>query len=418
MSKKMRKIKKQTDGEPFKISACMMVKDESVNIDRCLRSIRNVVDEIVVVDTGSTDNTVEICEKYGAKIFHHTWEDNFSLHRNQSMDYATGDWLLIIDADEELILDNASRAYLRKQLKKVPENIDGVALLFKDIQKGQVVMQFNTTRFFKKDKVKYEGIVHNQPIMSSGKVAAFMENVFINHYGYDLTVEEKEAKTQRTLKLLEKRLENDDTDHLAYFYMMQLFSDNRRYAEAVESGEKYMSLAATANDDKLFMDAIYYCMVRNYIYLEDVEKTKWWLTEGIKALPDDLDLAMGLVEFGSWQRRGDYLVSGANKFIELYEKYEQNSMLRGNRFIYSFTPEGKAFCLFHLSAFNIAQAVNSLNSLKIILDTVKIEYAKGMRKDMQRLITATKLDRISNLFEKESGIISDISALSAVAGGR
>jgi len=93
-------------------------------------------------------------------------------------------------------------------------------------------------------------------------------------------------------------------------------------------------------------------------------------------------------------------------------------MLRGNRFIYSFTPEGKAFCLFHLSAFNIAQAVNSLNSLKIILDTVKIEYAKGMRKDMQRLITATKLDRISNLFEKESGIISDISALSAVAGGR
>ena len=85
------------------ISACMMVKNEEAFLPRCLESIKDVVDEIIVVDTGSTDRTAEIAKSYGAKVYHHPWENNFSKHRNQSISYATGDWIFILDGDEEVI---------------------------------------------------------------------------------------------------------------------------------------------------------------------------------------------------------------------------------------------------------------------------------------------------------------------------
>ena len=69
---------------------------------RCLDSARDIVDEIIIVDTGSTDRTVEIAESYGARVFNHPWEGSFSKARNYSLKYATCDWILILDADEEL----------------------------------------------------------------------------------------------------------------------------------------------------------------------------------------------------------------------------------------------------------------------------------------------------------------------------
>ena len=99
-----------------KISACMMVKNEEEMLPRCLNSIKHLIDELIVVDTGSTDKTIEIAESFGAKIYHHPWENNFSKHRNQSLGYATGDWILLVDADEEL---NAYHLKKRMTLKKI-----------------------------------------------------------------------------------------------------------------------------------------------------------------------------------------------------------------------------------------------------------------------------------------------------------
>ena len=85
-----------------------MVKDEEKLLPQCLKSIQDHVDEIIVVDTGSRDNTIAIAESYGARVYHHPWEDHFSKHRNQSLEYAGGSWLFIIDADEELRTTNGS----------------------------------------------------------------------------------------------------------------------------------------------------------------------------------------------------------------------------------------------------------------------------------------------------------------------
>jgi hypothetical protein len=84
------------------ISACLIVKDEAATLDRCLASIAPVVDEIIVVDTGSTDSSVEIARRYTDKVFFYPWHDDFAAARNESLRHATGDWVMVIDADEWL----------------------------------------------------------------------------------------------------------------------------------------------------------------------------------------------------------------------------------------------------------------------------------------------------------------------------
>ena len=84
------------------ISACIITKDEEKNIDRCLESIKNIVDEIIIVDTGSNDNTVNVAKRYSNKIFHYVWEDDFSKARNFAIEKANGDYILFLDADEYL----------------------------------------------------------------------------------------------------------------------------------------------------------------------------------------------------------------------------------------------------------------------------------------------------------------------------
>ena len=84
------------------LSLCMIVRDEEEMLPGCLAPLRDVVDEIVVVDTGSTDATVEIAESFGARVVHFPWNGSFADARNVSIDAATGDWIMYLDADEHM----------------------------------------------------------------------------------------------------------------------------------------------------------------------------------------------------------------------------------------------------------------------------------------------------------------------------
>lgn len=95
--------KANPSGSAVKISLCMIVKDEENMLPRCLKSVQDLVDEIIVVDTGSTDRTVEIAQQFGAAVYHHPWTDDFADARNASLQHAQGDWILALDADETLM---------------------------------------------------------------------------------------------------------------------------------------------------------------------------------------------------------------------------------------------------------------------------------------------------------------------------
>ncbi len=87
----------------MKLSLCIIVKNEELALPKCLNSVKNVVDEMIVLDTGSTDRTPEIAREFAAKVYHFEWCNDFSSARNQSLKYATGDWILVLDADEVLV---------------------------------------------------------------------------------------------------------------------------------------------------------------------------------------------------------------------------------------------------------------------------------------------------------------------------
>ena len=86
-----------------RLSACLIVRDEQEMLPGCIASIRDVVDEVVVADTGSRDATVRLAEEAGAVVIHHAWRDDFSAARNAALDASTGDWALVLDADERLV---------------------------------------------------------------------------------------------------------------------------------------------------------------------------------------------------------------------------------------------------------------------------------------------------------------------------
>ncbi|MEH2374803.1 tetratricopeptide repeat protein [Nostoc sp.] len=86
----------------MKLSLCMIVKNEAATLPKCLNSVRKVVDEMVVLDTGSIDRTPNIAQQLGAKVHHFKWCNDFSAARNAALKYVSGDWILVLDADETL----------------------------------------------------------------------------------------------------------------------------------------------------------------------------------------------------------------------------------------------------------------------------------------------------------------------------
>ena len=97
------------------ISLCMIVKNEERSLARCIKSVKSLVDEIIIVDTGSNDNTINIAKDLGAEIYNFEWCDDFSAARNESIKYANHQWILLLDADE--FVDENSIIELKKIIK-------------------------------------------------------------------------------------------------------------------------------------------------------------------------------------------------------------------------------------------------------------------------------------------------------------
>lgn len=217
------------------ISACIMAKNEEQNIERCLSSIKDFCDEIIFVDTGSTDNTVKIAEKYTDKIYFFPWNGNFSDARNETLKYATSEWVFIVDADEEAS-DNLKNN-IRDFLKSLDKDIVGVyipTVNYLDFEKKNSEIA-STARFFRNGKVKYENIVHNQPIYKGKTVKVDYE---LYHYGYIWTRLRRKQKTERTLTLIEKYLKDHPEDEYYLIQYMKTLSIAQKNIEKMKIGFK------------------------------------------------------------------------------------------------------------------------------------------------------------------------------------
>jgi glycosyltransferase involved in cell wall biosynthesis len=194
--------------EGKRISLVMIVKDEEEMLPRCLDAVHDAVDEMIIVDTGSTDRTVEIAESFGATVLHHEWTGDFAEARNISLEAATGDWFLYLDADEVLVREDASRLrelgghVWREAFFLTETNFTG------DMEDGTAV-NHNTLRLFRnRPEYRFEGRIHEQIAQClPGGLPERIEqpSVRIEHYGYLGAVRDAKEKSRRNIELLERQ---------------------------------------------------------------------------------------------------------------------------------------------------------------------------------------------------------------------
>jgi GT2 family glycosyltransferase/Flp pilus assembly protein TadD len=166
-------IKKKVKGET--LSLCMIVKNEERNLVRCLSSVKSAVDEIIVVDTGSTDRTKELAAAFGAKVFDFDWDEDFSSARNFSLSRATGDWILVIDADETV--SSRDHETIRDFIKKSPAGTGGYYLTTRNY-----VVETNTAGWVSNDG-SYRGEEAGTGWYASRKVRLFRNDPRIRFTG-------------------------------------------------------------------------------------------------------------------------------------------------------------------------------------------------------------------------------------------
>lgn len=198
------------------LTLSMIVKNEEKYLRGCLESVKDIADEIVIVDTGSTDKTLEIAEKFNANIFHFDWIDDFSAARNFALSKSNGNWILYLDADERLSPDSV------RELKTIINKQDKLGINCTvtnlDDYTGNV-RKMNYIRLFRNaDKIHFEGKAHEQiqnSLVKSG-YKIIRSDIEIIHYGYNLPKEELKHKAERNLKLLLSDYETTKNSYCAY----------------------------------------------------------------------------------------------------------------------------------------------------------------------------------------------------------
>lgn len=220
----------------MKITACSIVKNEEKNIGRSIESYKSTVDEIIIVDTGSTDNTVEICEKYGAKVLHFKWNDNFSDAKNLAIEHATGDWIIFLDADEWFV-PALKRSNVMNIVRQAGHVAEGFIFTMKQIdhsKKEECFVTDGVTRIFRNlPDIRYKGSIHERIKRGDRElILARCPDLFIYHSGYSSELLEQKAK--RNLDLLNNVYKNGEKDTILYYFLLRENYSSHNYKDALK----------------------------------------------------------------------------------------------------------------------------------------------------------------------------------------
>ncbi len=270
---------------------CMIVKDEEAFLRKCIESVREIVDEIVVADTGSTDNTVQQARELGADVYPYAWEESFALARNFAISKAKSDWLLLLDADETI--DRADHEALLSFIRTT--KLDGAHLRVRNYTGSYSPDQYslhNALRLLRNNGQYYfHGAVHEQITSKQAETisARFTTlNVTVHHFGYLDDVVKRKEKRKRNLPLLEKQLENDPDEPFTLFNMGNEYLSLKEYQKAISF---YEASLGKLNDRRIaFGPHLYLRMVNCYAALGRHEKALQTIREGLTAYPRCTDL--------------------------------------------------------------------------------------------------------------------------------
>ncbi|ABB16146.1 glycosyltransferase [Carboxydothermus hydrogenoformans] len=307
-----------------KLSVCMIVKDEERYIRNCLESVQDIADEIVVVDTGSTDNTKAIANDFGAKIFDFPWVDDFSAARNFSLEKATGDWVLLLDADEELDVSSKD-----KVLELVNKN-ENVAYLvnvinFLDFTKQRTVTAKRMLLFPMRAEPYFINPIHEQ-LRFKKNVEIRDSTIIIKHYGYIPETVSTKKKSERNISIL-KKIANNSVENINveikafnYYNLGVEYYRKQEYEKALQNFQK--SFLLIRKKEPGFKYALIWHIVNSLINLKKFQEALKVIEDAEQLYPWYVDLVYfkGVVYYS--QRSYKKAIETFMKCLEIGESLE------------------------------------------------------------------------------------------------
>lgn len=301
---------------PQRISLCMIMRDEEEHLARCLRSVEGVVDEIVIVDTGSVDASVAIAEGFGARVLHEEWRGDFAAPRNTAIDAATGEWILVLDADEELIGGQALRELLHD------EDIEGYCLRevnFIGEELGIESVVNSAFRLFRnRPEYRYEGALHEQimgKVDPAGGACTRFVGVEIHHYGYLEPTSRAKEKTDRNMAIVMEEVARKPKDSFTLFNAGVEFQRTGRFEEALTYFQR--AFATLPSLRAYYASLLLRNIVATLHAMEREDEALDVLRDALEAYPDFTDLHYLAGQIHTGRREYRAAVRSFRRAIEL-----------------------------------------------------------------------------------------------------
>ena len=220
----------------MQIAACYIVKNEADELDRSIQSLQNAIDELVVVDTGSADATVEIAKSYNAKIFSFPWQDHFAKARNFALEHVKSPWIIFLDADESFRYPKQIRPTIYEELEKNAD-LDAMMLTRYNIESGSlhtdIPYDISLRILRNAPELRYQGRIHELLKKATGtlNLAYTDERLSLNHTGYSSA--HISTKIQRNLALLQRDIEENGKSPAHDHYLSECYFGLHDYKKAL-----------------------------------------------------------------------------------------------------------------------------------------------------------------------------------------
>jgi glycosyltransferase involved in cell wall biosynthesis len=227
--------------KPMEISLCLIVRNEENTLARCLESFKPLVDEIIVVDTGSTDKTIKIAKKFTDKVFEFSWVDDFSAARNFSFSKATKDWVMWVDADD-IIREKDAEKFLELKREVEPE-VNTVMMKYITAldDNGNEAFSFFRERIVRRSS----GAVWKEPVH---EYLAYLTPIKKVDIAILHKQEQKSERTDRNLRIYEAQKKLSTRGE--YYYARELFYHGR-FRESIKTFEKFLTRPDAWVEDKI-----------------------------------------------------------------------------------------------------------------------------------------------------------------------
>ncbi|MFR4765552.1 MAG: glycosyltransferase [Paraclostridium sordellii] len=303
------------------LSIVMMVKNEEFYLKKTLEALKPMMDdiptELIILDTGSDDSTVEIAKKYTDKVFFANWNNNFASMRNKSISYAQGDWILILDADEILINYDKLIKFLKSDLCN---EYNCASIRLKNIisqDKETYTITYIPRLFRNTNDFRYEGAIHEQPIL---KHPIYNEIAVFDHYGYLFENEElKQLKHRRNKKILMEEINKYPKNPYINYQLGKQYMINDEYEDAFDYIIKSYKIYEKDNYIPIFVTLN---LAKIYIVLNKFDKCEKLCVKYIKSDNKNIDIYFYLALSQKNLNKYKQSIENYKRYLYLIENYE------------------------------------------------------------------------------------------------